>query len=222
MGLFRRAQGVQLAGAAAGRGQFGHHPGRWVARGFQGLQRFAQPGAVADGHPGRGAGPGAWLQGKVQLRRVVEQPLFEQAFEHRAQARALQADAGGQGHTLPGQRTDGHHGHHFARGTAHGGQQRGAGTGVARGVVAVRAQRVRVFGGGAGARQGQGKDQGAHGRVSRAIVGGDYGNRGQGIPTGWAAPRSRQTVKASMPWRRTTERSCTAMSPRRRRPCTSK
>ena len=78
-------------------------------------------------------------KGEVQLRRFVEQALFQQAFEHRAQARALQADAGGQGHTLPGQRTDGHHGHDFARGTAHGGQQRGAGTGVARGVVAVRA-----------------------------------------------------------------------------------
>lgn len=99
-------------------------------------------------------------------------------------------------------------------------------------LVAIGAQRVAVFGVGPRVRQGQVDDQGAHGEISRAIVGcGFDGAQGALAPSGLCrgrpsacalAPRSRQKVVTVWFWRRTQERSCTVVSPRRRRPRTSK
>ena len=220
-------QGVFGAGAqhqhgvgGAG-GELGHHAGHGAARGLQGLQCVAQPGAVANGHPGAGAGACAGLQREMQLCGVVQQAVFEQAFQHVAQARAVRPHAGGQGHALPGQRAHRHQGHDLA-GAPHGGQRAGGRGAVARGLVAVCAERVAVFGGATIARQGEVKDEGAHGKSSRAIVGGVCVRPAQDMPGTRAPVRSRQTVVASRPMRRTSERSCTTVGPMRRRPCTSK
>lgn len=69
------------------------------------LQVGAQPAAVAHGHPHRAASARARLQGKVQLGGVVQQAVFQQAFQNGAQAGCLlvgpQRNAGRQLHALP-------------------------------------------------------------------------------------------------------------------------
>ena len=120
-------------------------------------------------------GAGARLQGKVQLGGVVEQLVFQQTLQHRAQARRLlacpQRHALGQLHALPGKRPRRHHGHHLATRPGGLGQQRRRGTGMAKFGMAVGGQRVAEGGRGPARGLGQEKDQGAHGRVLRAILG---------------------------------------------------
>ena len=182
VGLFGRAQGTQL-GLAAGRGagrKFGHHAGHAAACGLQCLQVFAQPGAVAHGHPHRlaslRAALCAGLQRKVQLAGIVQHAVFEQAFEHRAQPGRLlagtQRHTGRNGHALPRQRPCGHYSHDLAAGAGGLGQQGSGCGGVLEGGMAVCRERVGVLGGGSRACRRQEKDQGAHGRVLRAILGG--------------------------------------------------
>ena len=219
VGVFGLAQHLAFL-ASAGRGagsELRHHAIGRAARGLQRLQGLAQPGAVAYGHPGRAAGLRARLQGKVQLGRVVEQLLFQQAVEHGAQPRALRQRARGQRHALPGQGAHRHHGHHFA-GAARVGQQGGAGAGLLGGVVAVDRERVAVVGGGLRRAQGQGDDEGAHGmEVGRGILGPSAVSSRALRP-----PRSRHRVRTSPRCLKTRERSSTTAPSRRSRPRTSK
>ncbi|MNV26559.1 hypothetical protein D3C71_1176830 [compost metagenome] len=184
-GVFGGAQGAQLGAATLGGagGEFRHDTRHAATSGFQGLQVVAQPGAVAHRHPHGFSGIGIRLDGKVQLRCVVEQAVFKQTLQHRPQARCLlaraQCQAGRQLHPLPGQRPGGHHGHHFAAGARGFGQQRGRGSGVAKGSVAVRRQRVAVLGGRPRTGRRQEKDEGAHGQVLRAILGGGLDSAGR-------------------------------------------
>lgn len=207
MGVFGRAQGEVVgrsAGGGAGR-ELGHHPLHRAAGRFQGLQRGAQPGPVAHRDPGGRAGAGPGLQREMQRGGIVQQALFEQPFEHGAQARRLRAGTGRQGDALPRQGACRHHGHHLA-GAARVGQQRGGRVRVSCGGVAVGGQRVAVLGGRPRVARGQGKDEGAHGWVSRAILGAWHdGSRGRGQRVAVAAslraktPRSRHSVRASRP-----------------------
>ena len=67
------------------RSMAGHNAADGAASTFEHLQMFLQPGARAAGHPEGFAAAGIGLQGKVQLCRIVQQALFEQAFEHGTQ-----------------------------------------------------------------------------------------------------------------------------------------
>ena len=105
--VVRGADGKDFSAATGGgaRGKFRHHARYGAACCLQRLQVVAQPAAVAHGHPHRAASAGARLQGKVQLGGVVQQAVFQQAFQNGAQAGCLlvgpQRNAGRQLHALP-------------------------------------------------------------------------------------------------------------------------
>ena len=52
------------------------------------------------------------LQGKLQLLRFAQHPLFQQADQYRAQVGAAQGFAGRQIYRVPRQGGGRHHGHH--------------------------------------------------------------------------------------------------------------
>ena len=54
---------------------------------FQGVHGIAQPLTLAYRHPDRLAGPGLRLERKVKGLRLVQQPVFEQPFQHGPQPR---------------------------------------------------------------------------------------------------------------------------------------
>ena len=107
------------------------HDARHLQAGLrQRTQRRLQPGAVARGHPQRHTHLRLRLQRQVQLRRVVEQLVFQQAIKNGAQTRrvaltqhAARQAARWQHDPVPGQDGERHHGHHL--GLPVGGWQQG-------------------------------------------------------------------------------------------------
>ena len=104
------------------RSKLGHDPADRPSRLLQRLQRRTQPGLVTGRHPDRSVFAGLRLERKVQLRRLIEQLVFQQTFQHGTQARrsalleqaspqrtARQLDA------MPGQLVGTHQRHHLDR-----------------------------------------------------------------------------------------------------------
>ena len=100
VGLTHSVQ-VQRAGR---RGKLRHDAGDRTLREFQRLQVPAQPVLVTNSDPGLSTGNGTRRQGQMQLLRLIQQPVFEQAFQDGAQPRRTHANAPGQLDQMPGQR----------------------------------------------------------------------------------------------------------------------
>ena len=93
-GVLGQGGGIQAGFAERGwcrterlRRKLGHDAAGHTARRFQFIQLLAQPAGMTDRHPHRPGRLGRIrLERAVQLGHVIQHMLFQQAFEHRAQA----------------------------------------------------------------------------------------------------------------------------------------
>ena len=129
---------------------------------FEGLHCAPQPEAVACCHPDGGIGAGAGFECEMQGFRIVEQAVFEQAVEHRAQTRGAAQAALRERDLVPGDGGGGHAEDHFVARR----QQRGGRAPLGPQLAAVAGPvRPAVFGGDRSGGERNGYKQ--HGRLKR-------------------------------------------------------
>ena len=132
---------------------------------FEQLQCAGKPGLVAGRHPDRFAWGRIGRQRKMKLLCVVQQAVFQQAFQNRLNPRRTAAQGAlGQVGLVPGQRPRRHHGDHILP-TIASGQGAGVGTAIGQHILAVTGLRVGVLAGGSWQGRGKVDDQGGHANI---------------------------------------------------------